>query len=95
MLPDRYHLSWCRELLHSGQIERRSAAPGKTLPVRLDGDAIQLDSAIDRDRGNWHESLLIRVAEHEKVGRDRIAHQRSREARRVDEIDVRSADRGA
>ena len=76
------------ERLDAGRIVRSDAAPREGALRLIDGDAIELDCALQRVESNRHAALLERIAEHEEVSRDRIAHQRGCDSRAVDEFDV-------
>ena len=71
-----------------------AAAPLEGGEVEIDRDAVQLDRPLDRLRRYRHQPLLVGMAEHEQVGRDRIAEQPGREPGRVDELGAALADRG-
>ena len=75
-----------RRVQHRRQVDRRQAAPCERGLVHLDRRAVEFDRAHQRIERHRHERALPGVAEDEEVGRDRIAHQRGRELRRIDHV---------
>src|SRR4029453_6525253 len=64
-----------RRLRDARRIDGGEAAPVEALPVRFDARAVELDRLEDRRFADGNEAALISVADHEQVGRYRIAHQ--------------------
>ena len=80
------------EPLDGLQVDGGTTAPQERGLVHLHGGAVQLDRLVQRVGRDRHEAALHRVAEHEHVGRDRVAHQRRRDARRAHELRVLGTD---
>src|SRR3546814_5834969 len=60
-------------------------APQEGAFVGLDGDAVEIDRLLERGARHRDEALLVGVAQHEKIRRDGIAHQRGGDAGAVQE----------
>ena len=58
---------------HGGQIVGRPPAPQEGLLVEVDGDAVEVDGALDGRLPQRHQALLPGVSHHEQVGGDGIA----------------------
>ena len=74
--------------LDLGEIVGGEAAEGKTAFVGVNGDAVQFNGARDGRKRERHETFLERIAEHEQIGGDGIAHQRRGERSGVDTVAV-------
>jgi len=83
---DRHFPEGARLLgLHGAEIVRGEPAPGEGALAGLDGDAVQLDRALERLEREGHQALLPGIAQHEQVGGDRVTKDRRGEAGAVDE----------
>src|ERR1700730_9794118 len=69
-------------------IDRGPSPPAKGAPVEFDRHAVQRDSALDRLSRERHQSPLVRVTEHEKIARDRIAEEAGGDTGRVEKLGV-------
>ncbi len=87
-LRDGNDLGRGREALHARKVGCGAPPPQEGLPVEFDGNPVQLDRAQERIFCKRHPAFLKRVAEHEHVGGDRIAHESGREFSGRDEFDV-------
>ena len=80
-----------RDRFDLGAIERRATAPVKRGLVHGHGFAVELDRLLDRRGGKRQRAELIGVADQEHVGAERLAEQRGRDPRGVDEMHLVAA----
>ena len=77
-------LAWIGELFHARRVGRRAAAPDKGFLVKGHRHVVEFDGFHQRGFGYGHPAFLEGVAEHEHVGGDGVAEQRSRYAAGID-----------
>ena len=78
------HVFQADQRLDAHRIMAGAPAPFERLFVGVDGDAVELDCAIDRLPADRNQPPLPGRAEHEHVGGDRVPHERRGQALRVD-----------
>ncbi|MFN9999932.1 MAG: hypothetical protein ACK559_02275, partial [bacterium] len=72
---------------------RGAAAEGDGAQVGRDRDRVELEGALDRLARDRDRALLPGVAKHERVGGDRVAHQRGGQPLRGEDLERVPADR--
>ena len=82
-----------RDLAHGFEVNRGAAAPVERPLVGRHGDAVQFDRLDDRGFLQRHHALLQGIAEHEHVGRNRIAHQAGGDGGRFERLEPSFAHR--
>ena len=83
-----------RRRLDRGRIDDRAAAPAERRLVHGHRLAVERDRFLDRGRRQRDRAELIGIADEENVGADRIAEQRVRKPRGVDEMALIAAGGG-
>ena len=81
-------LRGCQVGQHRGQIKRSAAAPLKRQFVVVDLHVVQLNRTHQRRMAERYAALLPSVAQHQRVGVQRVANQLHGQQIRVDSADV-------
>ena len=89
------HLRAGEQRAHGGQVVRAAPAPLEGRLVVVDLHAVELDRAHQRRAAQRHAALLPRVAEHQRVGVDRVAEQLRRHLLGVERAELSRRRRGA
>ena len=90
-LDDLRRRAGAGQFFHRGHVMRSRAAPDECLAVEVHRHAVELDGFQHRRLGQRHPALLPRIAQHEHIGGNGVAHQRGGDAAGVDELGATSA----